>query len=156
MDWNNDKHLLGVLTSLYEFFISNNPESCYNYEAREMLKNNRSKFEQICQEYVNKYANCENIDEVRYLFEEYYNRENDNCSADYINIVYDLRKIRLEKKRILDNIYNLENLIRNELGLFNDFVVLVGNMAFSSLIGLKKEDLSKISNIFIIPKILCG
>ena len=54
------------------------------------------------------------------------------------------------------NIYDLENLIRNELGLFNDFAVLVGNMAFSSLRGLKKEDFSKISNIFIIPKIRCG
>ena len=156
MNWNNDKHLLGVLTSLYEFFISNNPESCYNYEAGEMIRNNRSKFEQICQEYVNKYANYENIDEVRYLFEEYCSRKNDDYSDDYINLVYDLRKIRLEKKRILDNIYNLEDLIRNELGLFNDFAALVGNMAFSSLRGLKKEDFSKISNIFIIPKIRCG
>ena len=67
MDWNNDKHLIGVLTSLYEFFISNNPESCYNYEAGEMFRNNLSKFEQICREYVNKYANYENIDEVKYI-----------------------------------------------------------------------------------------
>ena len=32
-EWNEKKSLIGVLTSLYEFFISNNPDSCYNYEA---------------------------------------------------------------------------------------------------------------------------
>ena len=108
------------------------------------------------QRITNKYANYDNLDEVRYLFEEYFNSRNNIYSTDYINIVYDLRKIRLDKKRILSNINNLESLIRNELGLFNDFAVLVGNMIFTSLESLRKEDFSNISTIFIIPKIICG
>ena len=156
VNWDNKKHLLGVLTSLYEFFISNNPDSSYNYEAASYCRNDPIKFEEICREYTNKYANYDNIDEVRYLFEENYNRINNGCSNDYIKIVYDLRTIKIDKNTILSNIHSLESLIRDKLGIFNDFAVLVGNMAFSSLHGLKKEDFSKISSIFIIPKIRCG
>ena len=156
MNWDNKKHLLGALTSLYEFFISNNPDLSYNYEAASCYWNDPMKFEEICREYTNKYANYDNIDEVRYLFEENYNRINDGCSNDYIKIVYDLRTIKIDRNTILSNIHSLESLIRDKLGIFNDFAVLVGNMAFSSLQGLKKEDFSKISSIFIIPKIRCG
>ena len=48
LNWDHNKNLIGILTSLYEFFISNNPDSCYNYEAADIYRSDRSKFEQKC------------------------------------------------------------------------------------------------------------
>ena len=146
--WREDYDLSLILCSLYEFFVSNSPDTGYGNEATILCKRNYYLFEQKCQEYVNQYANKVFNERFLYLFDEYYAIDRNFSVSDSIivSIENNLKEViipkdRLKDKHCLNYYFNMN---------FEDKAFIIGNKVF---LGLSKVQELNHQIIFIAPKI---
>ena len=150
--WKKNNDLSVILCILYELLVANNPYSPISREAAILYHKSYSEFEQVCQEYVNKYAFKKYNEKLSYLFQEYYNDKKQFLNSGFIFLFInsDLEEKLILKDQLLNQKIDLNNLFKNDMKK----VLIIGNKIFDCNINF--QNLLSNQIIFVIPKIITG
>ena len=150
-DWKTENNLLGILSVLYEFFVY---QTYSGYELPRSLFNkyNISKFNETCQEYLDKYAYKEFNGGYDYLFQNDYTPINLSCDYFTLTFVF-IENSSVYQFKIQKNEENMPaSTYLNRYTRESNKALISGNKVFHPSVSIKECLNSKI--IFIIPLLI--